>query len=237
MDEREDFLRAIREEPDDEIHRLVFADWLEDHDEAEWAALIRHQCGLARLMEPSVDPFAEAGLVDVVRLRPEVRRSILRSFDPLPVCLAAGLGERIHRPCTLFARRGLPELLRFVGDEAVGAVLAALDATKGDWGRPVRCVALGHSFSGISDAVFARFLRSRYLSNFREIDLRTAAYDPYRPFPLPRRWPAGTRLRVNGRLIGREANLRRLEKRIGPDLVVDPPHPGDQVLSDDDIPF
>lgn len=36
-------LSGIREMPDDDLRRLVLADWLEEHGEAERAAFIRHQ--------------------------------------------------------------------------------------------------------------------------------------------------------------------------------------------------
>jgi uncharacterized protein (TIGR02996 family) len=48
------FIESIREAPDDDTHRLVFADWLTDHGESARAELIRVQCELARL--PTVDP-------------------------------------------------------------------------------------------------------------------------------------------------------------------------------------
>jgi len=43
----EGFLRAIFAAPNDDNLRLVYADWLEDHDEAEYAEFIRVQCELA----------------------------------------------------------------------------------------------------------------------------------------------------------------------------------------------
>jgi uncharacterized protein (TIGR02996 family) len=43
-DEREAHLRAIFDAPQDDLPRLVFADWLEEHREPEWAELIRLQC-------------------------------------------------------------------------------------------------------------------------------------------------------------------------------------------------
>lgn len=45
------FLDAIVAEPDDDTHRLVFADWLDDHGDATWAAFIRAQVELATLDE------------------------------------------------------------------------------------------------------------------------------------------------------------------------------------------
>lgn len=47
MSTREDFLRAIVEEPDDNTRRLDFAECLEENDEPERAELIRIQCELA----------------------------------------------------------------------------------------------------------------------------------------------------------------------------------------------
>ena len=42
------FLEAIREDPADDVPRLVFADWLEDDGEYDRAEFIRVQCELAR---------------------------------------------------------------------------------------------------------------------------------------------------------------------------------------------
>ena len=43
------FLKAICEEPDDDAHRLIYADWLDDHGDPDRAEFIRLQCALARL--------------------------------------------------------------------------------------------------------------------------------------------------------------------------------------------
>ena len=45
--EREAFLRAIFADPDNDMPRLVFADWLDDQGESDWAELIRLQCEIA----------------------------------------------------------------------------------------------------------------------------------------------------------------------------------------------
>jgi uncharacterized protein (TIGR02996 family) len=52
--EKEALLWAIIDSPDDDMLRLVFADWLEDHGQPERAEFIRLQCELARL--PEGDP-------------------------------------------------------------------------------------------------------------------------------------------------------------------------------------
>jgi uncharacterized protein (TIGR02996 family) len=45
LDRREAFLLAIFASPDDDLPRLVFADWLEENGDAAWAETIRRQCG------------------------------------------------------------------------------------------------------------------------------------------------------------------------------------------------
>jgi uncharacterized protein (TIGR02996 family) len=49
MTERDAFMDAIRESPDDDTPRLMFADWLDERGECERAEFIRVQCELAIL--------------------------------------------------------------------------------------------------------------------------------------------------------------------------------------------
>src|SRR5262249_17976263 len=44
-------LQAIQAAPDDDLPRLVYADWLVEHDQPEYAEFIRAQCALAPLPE------------------------------------------------------------------------------------------------------------------------------------------------------------------------------------------
>ena len=44
------FLDAIREAPDDDTPRLIFADWLDEHGDGDRAAFIRTQVRLALLV-------------------------------------------------------------------------------------------------------------------------------------------------------------------------------------------
>src|SRR4051812_35135411 len=48
MSTREHFVRAVASAPDDDLPRLVFADWLEESGDPEWAAFIRVACAYAR---------------------------------------------------------------------------------------------------------------------------------------------------------------------------------------------
>jgi uncharacterized protein (TIGR02996 family) len=61
MTEHDAFLQTIIESPDDDALRLVFADWLDEHGEAERAELIRLQCALNSLPpeSPEVVPSKE----------------------------------------------------------------------------------------------------------------------------------------------------------------------------------
>lgn len=56
MDDREALTRAVAADPDDDLPRLVFADWLDEHYEAEYAAFVRTQIMLAAA--PAWEPAA-----------------------------------------------------------------------------------------------------------------------------------------------------------------------------------
>ena len=205
MDERDGFLRAIHDEPDDDVHRLVFADWLEDHDEPEWSALIRHQCGLARLVKQGTDPFRESGSLEVSSLKPTLRDSISKSLAPLSEHLTAnsrGEPDRTERnPYILFVHRGIPEHLRLVENVALQGLLATLEASRGNWARSVRFLSFGRPVPSFgyqrpspSFSMLGRLFRSRYLSNFSDIDLRNYRISNHNRNFFPTHWPKTTRL-------------------------------------------
>src|SRR5829696_3648603 len=54
MSERDLLLKAVCENPDDDTPRLVFADWLQEHDEEERAEFIRLQVRHAELLRHAV---------------------------------------------------------------------------------------------------------------------------------------------------------------------------------------
>jgi uncharacterized protein (TIGR02996 family) len=56
VDDREALQRAVAAAPDDDLPRLVFADWLEEHGEPEYAGFVRAQVELATA--PPWEPFA-----------------------------------------------------------------------------------------------------------------------------------------------------------------------------------
>src|SRR6266536_2591802 len=51
MSSADTFLAGIRERPEDDAERLVFADWLEEQDEPDRAEFIRLQVRLAQLSD------------------------------------------------------------------------------------------------------------------------------------------------------------------------------------------
>src|SRR6516164_3398920 len=78
----EAFLRAILEEPEDDTHRLVYADYLEEHGDPDRAEFIRVQCELARMGEDEEHRFDLEARADM--LLSEHRRKWLGPLNVLP---------------------------------------------------------------------------------------------------------------------------------------------------------
>jgi uncharacterized protein (TIGR02996 family) len=93
-DARAGFWKAILAEPDEDVHRLVYADWLDDHGEADPAEFIRVQCELARL------PVGDARRVAL-----EVRAGVL--LQEHRGAWLEGLPKWMKRDYVTF-RRGFP---------------------------------------------------------------------------------------------------------------------------------
>src|SRR5436309_3563251 len=100
-----DFWQAIRESPDDDTPRLVFADWLEEHGDDHSRAraeFIRLQIEAARA--PEEDPYFRPRQERIEQLRQEHERAWLGvagqpSSDP-------------DRPASVQWKRGFVSLLR-----------------------------------------------------------------------------------------------------------------------------
>jgi uncharacterized protein (TIGR02996 family) len=78
MTDRDAFLRAIIDRPEDDTARLVFADWLEEHGEAARGEFIRIEVQLAR-RDPD-DEAAEARRRDLFARRDELLRAHKREW-------------------------------------------------------------------------------------------------------------------------------------------------------------
>jgi uncharacterized protein (TIGR02996 family) len=96
------FLQAILEEPDDDTHRLVYADWLEEQGDVSRAEFIRMQCARSRL--PREDPDR------VAMFRREetfLRAHADRWLEPLRLCVGAwhfrrGFLQSVTLPASTF---------------------------------------------------------------------------------------------------------------------------------------
>lgn len=106
MDEMLPFLRSIAENPEDDTARLVFSDWLEEHDHLDRAQFIRLQVELAR-MAPGDEGYAEK-TAQMRRCGMFTRKGELPFFDRIP-------GEG----CKIGFRRGLIELINTHGARAI----------------------------------------------------------------------------------------------------------------------
>ena len=54
MSAEQGLLSAICESPEDDTPRLVYADWLEEHDQPQRAEFIRAQCALATMAKDGI---------------------------------------------------------------------------------------------------------------------------------------------------------------------------------------
>src|SRR3954451_4131373 len=126
MTDRAAFLAAIAAAPDDDLPRLVFADWLDEHGDPHRAEVIRPPCSAARGERVDRDRFADLeachrktwlGPIARVAFRAEFRRGFVEhAVLSATVLLAHGPTLRRETPLRgvtlLGARRVLPELVR-----------------------------------------------------------------------------------------------------------------------------
>src|SRR5262249_40829470 len=107
------FLRAIASQPDDDAPRLIYADWLEEHNEPERAEVIRAQVELARSKADS----------------PHRRRLAFRAGELLRLHEERWVGPlRIMTPDWQFCRGFVEKLVLLPGDleEEARALFASL---------------------------------------------------------------------------------------------------------------
>ena len=123
MTERDAFLAAIIESPDDDTPRLVFADWLEEHGEVERAEFIRLDIKLSHL-RPGPDEHRKAANI------------IARYQKRAPVRLTA------DTPATMLARRAI--LLTAWSKDEDGEPTVGGDHTYEWFGDVVRRFGRGH---------------------------------------------------------------------------------------------
>jgi uncharacterized protein (TIGR02996 family) len=195
MCDRTAFLQAIVAAPDDDLPRLIFADWLDENGDSDRAEFIRVQCAPfrssadVRRMAVLEAANRTAWLGPLVRtvFRAEFRRGFVEhAVLPAATFLKHGFELRRQTPLRgvtlLGARRVLPELVRC--PHLVG--LSALHITGGRLGDDgARLLATAPALAGLttlrlgenvlSDAGVAALARSPYLAGLTTLVLRDNA--------------------------------------------------------------
>jgi uncharacterized protein (TIGR02996 family) len=179
MSDRDALLTAILADPDEDTPRLVYADWLQEHGEAERAEFIRLQCELARL-----PPQSERATQLALRAS-ALRDELFARLEQLPFAdlrFARGFVAHVASGCLNFLDHaaalgddapayGLALALDERDNETVGDDYDAEAETLGRVGnRPelARCVALDLPCLGIGNA--ANLLRSPHLTALRRLN-------------------------------------------------------------------
>jgi uncharacterized protein (TIGR02996 family) len=164
------FLRAVRESPDDDAPRLVYADWLDEHGDHDRAEFIRVQCELAGLDE-----------TDPRRDDPERReRELLERHEP------RWLGELPEAVSSWSFRRGFLERLIVVArdlrpDFVLPATASSVFVTGGSeraaaWrlltaDQPARLRELELAFDWREDRTLAELAEAPLLARLRRLSL------------------------------------------------------------------
>jgi uncharacterized protein (TIGR02996 family) len=220
------FLADIVDNPDDDTPRLVFADWLEDHGQADRAEFIRVQIALARL--GTYDPARADLQARVKALLAGHREAWVAPFgrrEP-SVEFARGFAEEIYLSLGRFLREGR-RLMRVAPVRKVslngGGDLAALAGMR-ELGR-VEHLVLMMSGSRLTAKALTALLASPHLDRLRRLDLHAPLTGPcVRALARSRRLGQLTHLGCHSAAVagaslaalldsGRLAQLRSLELR------------------------
>lgn len=106
--DRRSFLRAICENPADDVSRLVYADWLEENGEQRAAEFIRTQCAgelaTIRLSSLTGIDWALGCEPHQCAMSAERGRAVATTLDNRRFVFTRGMISRIELPCMLFTR-------------------------------------------------------------------------------------------------------------------------------------
>lgn len=240
MSDQQGILKAIVAQPDDDTHRLVFADWLEENGKLLWADLIRGQCILARLLEPSDDPGDLPGAQKIQTLLPGVRADLLAPFAPLRALFPSE--QEFFQVLTFWVRRGMIEKLE-IHDGVIAERFAEL-APQMLSEVPLRHLRLStwdhhrrRAYYLVPGRVIRAILEQPWVGNLESLDLRELNLGEEGARYLFRNHH---RLNLHRLYLDfnniTEADAQTLRTLFGATLVLNalqgPPYP-----SDDDIPF
>jgi uncharacterized protein (TIGR02996 family) len=214
------FLEAIIAEPDDDTHRLVYADWLEEHGHADRARFIRAQVEMARFYRPDEEPGG-VGAVSASELLPEHRRAFLA---PL---LALGLSEYVSRyhdgaeyGFGFYFRRGFVEDLVVFGTRGAAQFvehaegLFRLTPLQRVRFRPADQFPRSPGFDRFSPRLLDDVVCLPQVGRLRRLDLRGLYLGPPEAEVLLRspRLPGRTFINLEGNYFGPEAAQKLREK-------------------------
>jgi uncharacterized protein (TIGR02996 family) len=205
MNQHDAFLQEILANPDDDVPRLVYADYLEEHGHEARADFIRIQCQLARMDEG--DPERPALEARQKQLQDAHRNAWLDPFYNRSVFLwefRRGFVERV----TLHADRFLKHAAALFDLAPIRE--AALDNVPGCFSRLVKCRHLarlaGLTLTGQEMGLRGRMalFDSPHLACLRKLGLRRNRIDAWTvPGLLHSRWlPQLTALDLSGNPLG-----------------------------------
>jgi uncharacterized protein (TIGR02996 family) len=189
--ERVALLQAIVEDPDDDLPRLAFADWLTDNGRPEWGEFIRRHCAITPCLIGDEDPFAafhscpreQMSLLPTCHLRPEIRRGLLEPFVRIKQQLGLSQEEdTLPFPQLIgYVGRGFVEWLGLSGGRAVRAFSDHADEVFGS--TPLLWLSLD-SWGGVkvgedkvTGALLQGLLRRSGIERLRAVDLHSLRFD------------------------------------------------------------
>jgi len=155
MSEREALHRAICENPDEDTPRLVFADWLDEHDEPERAEFIRLQIEIAQLPEGKKKQKRQVREKELLDAHKEVWSEPLKPFY---ASYYSGIYAHHYAPPVVF-RRGFVETI-------------AMDATAFiEHGEDVFALSPIRELRQQDCADFAELAKCKHLLRLRSLNL------------------------------------------------------------------
>jgi uncharacterized protein (TIGR02996 family) len=160
MNERDALMQAILERPDEDGPYLVFADWLEEHGDAELARYVRLACEVEHLKKE--DPRFAAAYDEFYALQDVGDRWADEWREGLPEEALAGLKIVEYSP-----RRGLyrEAVINAAGVERIGPFRAA-------WERLLTHTPIRHIVIGPVSSAVVRFLATTpTLLRLRELEV------------------------------------------------------------------
>ena len=228
-------LRAVIDSPEDDCPRLVFADWLTEHDQPEWGDFIRRHCALTRCLIGDPNPFAafhtcpreQMSLLPPCHLRAAIRRALLGAFDGIRQQLDPSR-KQDNLPfqyLSSYVGRGFVEWLALRGGRAVRVFCEYADKVLA--ATPLLWLSLERRFGGetgedkVTGELLRRLFRVKGIERLRALDLQPLQLDDELAEALLSAGPELPQIRAYDEI--HTPSLRdRLKDRFGEKLKLDP---------------